>query len=53
MIEDNQDLFNDALKFTYIEINHWLASFIPEHLWRLPYFQTLSFKKQIYKEYPS
>lgn len=53
VLADDQDLLADDLKFTYVEINHRLAKFVSDNVWRSQAAQRLSLNEKIKLGKPS
>ena len=53
VLADDQDLLAEDLKFTYVEINHRLAKFVSDNVWRSQAAQRLSLNEKIELGKPS
>lgn len=53
MLADDQDLLAEDLKFTYVEINHRLAKFVSDNVWKSQAAQRLSLNEKIKLGKPS
>lgn len=53
VLADDQNLLAEDLKFTYVEINHRLAKFVSDNVWRSQAAQRLSLNEKIKLGKPS
>ena len=53
VLADDQDLLAEDLKFTYVEINHRLAKFVSDKVWRSQAAQRLTLNEKIELGKPS